>query len=76
MGVDKERESQRRRGEDKCNCLCSSATVYYRTKTNPDRFRDARLVNSPVMQVYTAERDSPGKTEDKKLSGSVHHGMH
>jgi len=76
VGVDKERKSRRRRGEDKCNCLCSSATVYNRTKTIPDCFRDARLVNSPIMQVYTAERDTPGKTEDNELSGSVHHGMH
>lgn len=52
--------------------VSSSATVCYRTTTNPCRFGDAQLVNSPVMQVYTAERDSPGKTAEKEHSGSLH----
>lgn len=72
MGVDKERKSQRRRGEDKCICLWLCHSVLQNNNKSMPFWRCAACEFSSVMQVYTAERDSPGKTEEKEHSGSLH----
>ncbi len=65
VGVDKERTSQGRRGEDKCNCLCLSATVCYRT-TNPRRSGDAHLVDSPLSCRCTQLRQTYQKRQKRR----------